>query len=485
MSSPYPASPYAQSPHPRGLSTERLARAASVDPVGMLEQPFAADVVRSFHPGTLPTSHFRPQPSPLLTTSPLTSSLFRNPFLPAAPPPLDNYVIQKWSPLFFREDTIRSICTTFFSHFYWYLLGSPNHPPTFFQTFQHNLAYRPFFIYSLCALAAPWSDGDCQAVRYFCDEENLPLWQAGDVYYNAARSMVHAVVEEECLEHVIALGNLAVYARERGELSTSFQWIGMAMRMATSLEYNVDPDVVAVHGHLTWIQKEARRRIWLGMCLEEFVGTMMVDRPVSKGYENLMTLEDSTPATSLPHSTSFNDGSLPDITSQLHSTRPSTAVKAYTNETVWLSVKTLDGEPSVEALILGNDLDPTKTLVYLVGLYSKCLGLCGTVTKFLKRRSSGADSSSPPPYGSSLDPSQAYPQYASSSQPQQQQSRKPPNLVGSDIPLSPDHLSTKRIALQRELEAFRTSLPEWARNVDKFPGDDPTRAQRYPIYHVM
>lgn len=88
--------------------------------------------------------------------------------------------------------------------------------------------------------------------------------------------MVHAVVEEECLEHVIGLGNLAVYARERGELSTSFQWIGMAMRMATSLEFNVDPDIVAVHGHLTWIQKEARRRVWLGQFMEEFVVRLRV-----------------------------------------------------------------------------------------------------------------------------------------------------------------------------------------------------------------
>ena len=215
---------------------------------------------------------------------------------------------------------------------------------------------------------------------------------------------------------------------------------------------------------------------------------MMVDRPVSKGYENLMTLEDSTtPATSVPQFPSFGDNSLPDVTSQQHHIRPPTAVKPYSNETVWLSVKTLDGEPSIEALIQGNELDPTKTLVYIVGLYSKCLGLCGTVTKMLKRRSSAPEQyqhSSPP--RSVMDPindqsSQSYSQYGSFQQ--SRKSHQPP--LSADTPLSPDALSTNRTALQRELEAFRASLPEWARNVDKYPGDDPTRAQRYPIYHVM
>ncbi|KAJ3042480.1 hypothetical protein HDV00_007251 [Rhizophlyctis rosea] len=477
-------------PNRRGISSERVGRAVSTDTIGMLEHPFANNVLRQFGnpdlPGDTPTTPHLPPPLPRPRLSPVSMPATMSP----ATPPLDPTIIQKWSQIFFRPNTIRSVLSAYFSHFYWYLLGSPNHPPTFFQTFQHQLSHRPFFIYAMAALSAPWADTDCAAVRYFCDEERLPLWQAGDVYYSGARSMVASVLEEECLEHVIGLGCLAVYARERGELSTSFRWIGMAMRMATSLQFNVDPDVVEVHGRLTWLQKESRRRVWLGMCLEEFVGTMMVDRPVSGQFENLLRLEDSTaPQPSTQSSLFFPQSGLffpQDPLPPQRPIRPPTAVKPYSNESVWLSVKTLDGEPSSQALMMANEVDPTKSLIYLAGLYSKCLSVCGIVTKFLKSRGSiETQTHSPlPPTPYTFQPDQAstthtlFPtQPNDPTSPAQQWS---PN----SLPSARD-LQSSRLSLQKELEEFRQSLPEWLRDVDKYPGDDPTRVQRYPIYHAM
>lgn len=214
----------------------------------------------------------------------------------------------------------------------------------------------------------------------------------------------------------------------------------------------------------------------------------MVDRPVSKGYENMLTLEDSlTPAT--PTNTAFSYTPSPNPALQPNFARPSTAVKPFSNESVWLSVKTLDGEPSADALRLGTELDPTKTLIYLVGLYSKCLALCGTVSKILRRGISGTEElRNLSPRATSKDP------FAGPSQTYQHPTHQPSPLPPYVHPNPPSPLQdtppfhdvvTTRTALQAELEAFRASLPEWARNVDKYPGDDPTRAQRYPIYHVM
>ncbi|KAJ3158783.1 hypothetical protein HDU86_002464 [Geranomyces michiganensis] len=130
------------------------------------------------------------------------------------------------------------------------------HKPTFYANFA---THSPLLLNAMYALAARFSSHPKIAT------ENS-RYNAGDLFYVKAREMVDHYMDVPTASTVTALLILANYAAESDRGSAAWMYSGMAIRMAQELKLNVEPDFeedsFAQSSNLTWLDKEARRRLW-------------------------------------------------------------------------------------------------------------------------------------------------------------------------------------------------------------------------------
>ncbi|KAJ3280397.1 hypothetical protein HK104_000702 [Borealophlyctis nickersoniae] len=357
-------------------------------------------------PDPIPQFHDPPPPPPTTITTTTTSPdprLFPRAYTCPATP--------AWKTALFSHEVIQSLLHTHHTVVQPRIRGESMHVPTFFQ-----IPRSKFVVYAYCAFAAGYCDHP--TILAYRREFNVPLCRVGEVYYQAARGMLGQVLEEHSFDNARGLSAVGFYARECGEVSASLQYCGMAIRMALEIRLNIDPDVEEVHGPLTWVEKEQRRRWWLGMCIEEFMASQKDDRPSAIGE-----------------------------TDRSEPINPNSKVKPFVNEAIFYSVTTWDGVPTTEALALMNEPGVGAVTAEATSLYLRALGLCGTVTSILRR----SKSESP----IQLDPSE-----------------------------DPVYLTMQRNALEHQITDWMNSLPTWISDISVYPGDDPTRVDRFEPWNI-
>ncbi|KAJ1531138.1 hypothetical protein HK405_001684, partial [Cladochytrium tenue] len=81
-------------------------------------------------------------------------------------------------------------------------------------------------------------------------------------YYDRARALLSDVFDARSVEKVQALLILSSVSLMMGLISTSWQLMGLCASTAVVLQLQVDPDELPFMADATWVEKEARRRIW-------------------------------------------------------------------------------------------------------------------------------------------------------------------------------------------------------------------------------
>ncbi|TPX37092.1 hypothetical protein SmJEL517_g00920 [Synchytrium microbalum] len=175
-------------------------------------------------------------------------------------------------------DALDSLIDTFFEHIHPQLPCAFVHEPTFRA---NVLKQRPLLLNAMYAVAARFSKHP--ALRMATGSEN----QAGEVFYQRAKTMVAMNVDAPNLDSVCSLILLAVYAigtgpDPSGSVSGAWMYSGMAMRMAMFLDLNIDPDSDEAkerNAQLPWLLKERRRRVWWACYIFDRYAAWGADRP--------------------------------------------------------------------------------------------------------------------------------------------------------------------------------------------------------------
>ncbi|KAI9001718.1 hypothetical protein BC832DRAFT_139754 [Gaertneriomyces semiglobifer] len=297
------------------------------------------------------------------------------------------------------------------------LLGCPIHEPTFAP---HLYFERPehseFLVTSLCALSAPYSDHP--VVVSYWQSNDLPRYLAGEPFFFKGQAMVPHMIDSPSLEVVAGLLYLSSAAAAMGKSSSQgaplkFPLMQMAVNLALQLRLNIDPDVEEVHGQLTWIQREVRRRFWWTLfCMETI---------------------NSTPSHEPPPSIDKFNQPLPCRGPYLHGSSPT--VRSPAPDALFYSVLTSDSLPRLSAFTPGIDLDVMDCMSRLTRIFHAIKQLSGTVWEMaqkLARRVSSED-------------------------------------VERIHALKDASYHARIQQLETELEEWLELLPEWARNIDQYP----------------
>ncbi|KAJ3012720.1 hypothetical protein HKX48_006116 [Thoreauomyces humboldtii] len=162
----------------------------------------------------------------------------------------------------FSEEVLVYLIQTFFRDIVpvWY--PNPIHQTTFNARFPNH---SPLLIYSMCAAAARRSDHPVS--RAYVSSRNVPLYRAGEPYFFKARELIQGFVGQPDYETVLSLVVLGQAVAGMGLVDSSVQLMTMAIQTALNLRLDVDPDDFDVHGPLTWLEKESRRRLWWTLCM--------------------------------------------------------------------------------------------------------------------------------------------------------------------------------------------------------------------------
>ncbi|KAI9327302.1 fungal-specific transcription factor domain-containing protein [Zopfochytrium polystomum] len=152
-------------------------------------------------------------------------------------------------------------------------LHRPNAPPGeearlvsyFFalREFPLNFIHRPSFFANMDAANPLLRLSLCAAGAAIQKKTRLPASEIA-WYYDVARSLAQDAVDMPSVAAVQALTVLAFVTNTLGCHSASWQYFGMAARMAMFLHLDVDPDDLSPDDleDATWIGKETRRRTW-------------------------------------------------------------------------------------------------------------------------------------------------------------------------------------------------------------------------------
>ncbi|KAJ3332386.1 hypothetical protein HDU76_000375 [Blyttiomyces sp. JEL0837] len=124
--------------------------------------------------------------------------------------------------------------------------------------FRRNLrSHSPFLLETLYAYTARYSS-DPTIVSWKIPGAD---WSAGEPFFYSARSRMSEVLDgPPSLETVQALMFLGCYAFQSGRASTGWQYWCIMTCMAQELQLHVDPDINCQH--MSWYERETRRRTW-------------------------------------------------------------------------------------------------------------------------------------------------------------------------------------------------------------------------------
>ncbi|KND03317.1 uncharacterized protein SPPG_09017 [Spizellomyces punctatus DAOM BR117] len=255
-------------------------------------------------------------------------------------------------------EVIRHLAQVFFECYYSAATMLPFHEATFMR----SLHRQPMFVVmSICACAAPLSDHP--ALKAYAEARGLPPYIAAEYFFWKARSMIPQLLETPNLDTVLGLGMLSSSANTLGLVSARNSILALCIRMAMELRLNVDPDIVSVHGPLTFLQKETRRRIWSCLWFLEAVDTSMMDLPP-------IIKDEDKPVVEIDNVPRFGDS--------VHHW----AVKFPGTESTWQSIMDENDEPPVS-----NETEPDSMTLWIVvvQIWTKAFKFAGTIGTMVQR----------------------------------------------------------------------------------------------------
>ncbi|TPX59658.1 hypothetical protein SpCBS45565_g07686 [Spizellomyces sp. 'palustris'] len=322
----------------------------------------------------------------------------------------------------FSDDVLKYLVHTFFLDIVPTWFPNPIHQATFMARWPNH---PPLLIYSMCAAAARRSDHP--VTRAYVASRAVPLYLGGEPYFWKAREIINSFVGDPDFETVLALVTLGLAMSGMGNLDASVPLMSMAIQTALSLRLDVDPDVEEVHGQLTWLQKESRRRLWWTLC--------MYDRQPKPGLES----PDEQRIQPM-----INDQARPSVDQFTFFGTASRTVQVPAPEPLWLSVTDPDGLPVLESFVPGLDID--------------FIDLSGRLARVFYKIQSLYDST----HGS--------------------QATSPDSLLSSPV-----SLVESEALLVIELTAIMGALPAWARTIDTYNEFSPHITSRPPLppYHLL
>ncbi|KAJ3155852.1 hypothetical protein HDU89_005410 [Geranomyces variabilis] len=176
----------------------------------------------------------------------------------------------------FAQPTILYLLQVFFADInpLWY--PNPIHQSTFFSRFHEQL---PVLVYAMCAAAS--SRSNHPATRAYVAERGIPLYQGGEPYAQVTQDMIDQYTGQPSFDVVLAMATLGLALSTMGNVDASVRSMTMATQSALLLRLDVDPDIEEVHGNLSWLERESRRRLWWTLC--------MYDRQPKPGFEAIPT----------------------------------------------------------------------------------------------------------------------------------------------------------------------------------------------------
>ncbi|KAJ3148955.1 hypothetical protein HDU86_007313 [Geranomyces michiganensis] len=227
--------------------------------------------------------------------------------------------------------------------------------------------HPPFLIYCIAALSAQYSNHP--AITEYARANKLPGYRTGEAYYTRAKAMVAELPRPATLESVLGMGIIGMVAIRTGDPSAT-AFVALAIRTAVEqLKLNTDPDVEEVHGVLTWVEKEARRRLWWSLCSVDGTDCAVTDRARIVAESDL-PIFDRTPF--------FSD--------------MSGRVKGPAPEVLWTSLECTDGLPPIGVFIPGRDVDCAEASGRLTRIYSRIRALGGAVSSIAQKAAESAAS---------------------------------------------------------------------------------------------
>ncbi|KAI8825091.1 uncharacterized protein EV422DRAFT_517380 [Fimicolochytrium jonesii] len=232
----------------------------------------------------------------------------------------------------------------------WY--NVPSHERTFWS---RPLEEHPIFlVYAMAFAGAPYAKHPTAIA--FTKSHRLPGYKAGMPYYHKALAMIPQVVNSPSVDNLIAMTILAITGIRMGDPAGT-DTASQALHMANQLKLDVDPDVEEIHGSMTWLEKEIRRRLWWCVCVVDSTDSYIRNREKRIADQN-QPLIDRTPFI------------------RKHSVR----VRAAAPDAVFNSVETPDGLPAMGAFVPGEDLNCVEHYAQLSQIYSRIQAVGGTVT---------------------------------------------------------------------------------------------------------
>ncbi|KAJ3162111.1 hypothetical protein HDU86_005809 [Geranomyces michiganensis] len=326
----------------------------------------------------------------------------------------------------FAEPTILYLLQVFFADVspLWY--PNPIHQSCFFSRLQEQ---PPMLMYAMCGAAS--SRSDHPATRAYVAERGIPLFQAGEPYARVARDMIDQYIAQPSFDVVLAMATLGLALAAMGDVDASVRMMAMATQNALLLRLHVDPDIEEVHGNLSWLERESRRRLWWTLC--------MYDRQPKPGLETINTRL-------------IDDQCLSSVDQYcLNGVCTSSSTNPPAPEQLWNSVVDPRGLPVFESFSPTTDID------------------FGTLSGRLARVFYSIQDLHQSLHGSA---DQSAIQLAI-------QISSPNTSWAPDTPTGPAALDSEAL-IAIELEAIMGSLPQWALSIDNYTEFSPDLTSRSP-----
>ncbi|KAJ3180589.1 hypothetical protein HDU85_003993 [Gaertneriomyces sp. JEL0708] len=233
-----------------------------------------------------------------------------------------------------------------------------------------------------------------------------------------------------------------------GDTESYISLMSMAIQSALALRYDIDPDVVEVHGQLGWLEKESRRRLWWMLCL--------FDRQPKPGLQNPVMYP------------MIHNAAHPSV--EQYTFGNMSRVKVPAPEALWQSVRDVHGLPAYESFLPDYDVDCVALAGRLTEVFFKIQRLPDHATSDVSHVSNASDS----PILAALSKFEGF----------------APAGYNAPIPGEPTSSETETL-LAVELQAIIGALPDWARDLTPYSDFSTELVSRNPppvqllIQHIV
>ncbi|KAJ3103338.1 hypothetical protein HDU97_010243 [Phlyctochytrium planicorne] len=156
------------------------------------------------------------------------------------------------------------------------------HRITFVKSLSSANPPSQLLLHAIYASAAPYSTHPAVLNQGSTDQfqeklnEKRDRHAVGERFYTVARSLVMQNIECPSLPTVQALILIAHFSLMSGRLTAAWQYLAMAVEMATAMNLHVDPEVA--YPNLTPVEKDVHRRTYWACYLQDRMISMAADR---------------------------------------------------------------------------------------------------------------------------------------------------------------------------------------------------------------